>query len=86
MTVGNAPYIHADYIHPVLTLANKFLSACGSFALTTLFSAVLPKCLEFPIKTTGDVSVDCMLSFSYEDSINVYSFIVQVAYQFAYGL
>ncbi len=35
----------------------------------------LPECLVFPIETTGEESVTCMLSFSYEDSINVYSFI-----------
>ena len=44
----------------------------------------LPERLEFPIETTGEVSVACMLSFSYEDSINVYSFIVRVIDFFIY--
>ncbi len=41
----------------------------------------LPECLEFPTDITGEVSVASMLSFSYENSVNIYSFIVRVAYQ-----
>ncbi len=37
-------------------------------------------------ETTGEVSVTCMLSFSYEDSIKVYSFIARVAYRLAQAL
>ncbi len=47
----------------------------------TLFLSGLPECLEFPIETTGEVSVTCMLSFSYEDSINTYLSIERVAYR-----
>ncbi len=46
----------------------------------TIFSAV-PECLEFSVEITGEVSITFMLSFSYEDSINVYSFIAQVTYR-----
>ncbi len=46
----------------------------------------LPECLKFPIETTVEVSVACMLSFSYEDSINVYRFIARVAYQLAQAI
>ncbi len=57
----------------------------SSFALHYILSG-LPQCLEFPIETTGEVNVTCMLSFSYEDSINVYRFIARVAYQLAQAL
>ncbi len=46
----------------------------------------LLECLEFPIETTGEVSVACKLSFSYKDSINVYSFTARVAYGLAEAL
>ncbi len=46
----------------------------------------LLECLEFPIETTGEESVACMLSFSYEDRINVYSFTARVAYGLAEAL
>ncbi len=32
--------------------------------------------LEFPIETTGEVSISCMFRFSYEESIKFYCFIV----------
>ncbi len=57
-------------------------AARSSFALPYC----LPECLEFPIETTVEVSVACMLSFLYEDRINVYSFIARVAYQLAQTL
>ncbi len=40
----------------------------------------LLECLEFPIETTSEVSISCRLNLSYEDKINVYSFIAQVAH------
>ncbi len=42
--------------------------------------------LGVSVETTGEVSVACMLSFSYEDSINVYHFIARVAYRLAQTL
>ncbi len=48
--------------------ANNFFAAHGSFALHYILSGLL-EYLEFPIETTSEVSVACMLSFPYEDSI-----------------
>ena len=68
----------------MLTWANNFFAAHGS--LHYIIVSGLPECLEFPTETTGEVSVTCMLSFSYKDSINVYSFIARVAYRLAQAL
>ncbi len=43
----------------------------------------LLECLEFPIETTSEVSISCRLNLSYEDKINVYSFIARVERQLA---
>ena len=52
----------------LLVKQNNFFT----FLHYTIFSVVY-QCLEFPVKTTGAVSVAHMLSFSYEDSINLTS-------------
>ncbi len=75
MIVGNVLY----------SCEQLFLCCPHSSALHYILSS-LPECLEFLIDTTGEVSVNCMLSFSYENSINVYRFIAQVAYQLALAL
>ncbi len=51
--------------------ANNFFAAHGGFAVhyTVVYISGLPEYLEFPIETTSEVSVACMLSFPYEDSI-----------------
>ncbi len=62
------------------------ISLLPAVVCITLFLSGLPECLEFLVETTGKASVACMLNFSYEDSINVYSFIERVAYQLAQAL
>ncbi len=49
------------------------------YTISQRFSGVLGE-------TTVEVSVACMLSFSNEDSINVYRFIARVAYRLAQAL
>ncbi len=41
------------------------------------------ECFKFSIETTGEVSVACMLSFSYDDSIDIYHFIARIVYELA---
>ncbi len=44
----------------------------------------LPVYFEFPVESTGDVGIACMLNFS--ENINVYRFIAQVLYGLAQAL
>ncbi len=69
------PYSHEQIISslPAVVLHYHILSS-------------LPECLEFPTDITGEVSVASMLSFSYENSVNIYSFIARVAYQLLQAL
>ncbi len=73
---------------PIVTLHSReqTISLLLAVVLHYIILSGLLECLEFPIETTGEASVTCMLSFSYEDSINFYSFTAQTAYQPAQAL
>ncbi len=81
---------------PKIETSIKFLSPpiATSYSCEQLFSLLpmvvlyyiilssLLECLEFPIETTSEVSIS-RLNLSYEDKINVYSFIARVAHRLA---
>ncbi len=56
----------------------QIFSLLPTIVLHYIFLSILSEC--------GDVSITCMLSFSYEDSVNVYSFVARVAYRLAQAL
>ncbi len=62
------------------------MSSLPAVVLHYLILSSLPECLEFPTDITGEVSVACMLSFSYENSVNIYSFIARVTYRLVQAL
>ncbi len=68
MIVGNVPYSHG-------VLSEQIISLPTAVVLHYIILSGLLECLEFPIETTGEVSVTHILSFSYDDSIKIYSFI-----------